>query len=116
MTNRIRASLRVGISLALMKLAPAQEASPPPVQVTIDNYSRAQTNVYFELISKSWCKRFADSGGWGWAAFDYDPESNTFSPGTLADKPPQGNDAKCGLACHTSVKKRDYVFTEYAHR
>jgi Cytochrome P460 len=56
-------------------------------------------------------KRCADSGGWGWAVFDYDTASDTFKPGTLADKPPQGNDAKYGFACHTSVKTRDYVFT-----
>ena len=61
-------------------------------------------------------QRFADSGGWGYAVFDYDAKSDTFTPGTLADKPPQGNDAKCGFACHTIVKTRDYVFTEYAHR
>jgi hypothetical protein len=61
-------------------------------------------------------KRFADSGGWGWAVFDYDTASDTFKPGTLADSPPQGNDAKCGFACHTVVKTRDYVFTNYAHR
>ena len=61
-------------------------------------------------------KRFADSGGWGWAVFDYDAASDTFTPGTLADHPPQGNDAKCGFACHTIVKNRDYVFTEYGKR
>jgi hypothetical protein len=61
-------------------------------------------------------KRFADSGGWGWAAFEYDAASDTFRPGTLADKPPQANDAKCGFACHTTVEKRDYVFTDYARR
>ena len=61
-------------------------------------------------------KRFADSGGWGYGAFDYDAASNTFTPGTLADHPPQGNDAKCGFACHTVVKTRDYVFTNYGHR
>jgi hypothetical protein len=61
-------------------------------------------------------KRFADSGGWGWAAFDYDAPSDTFRPSTLSDKPPQGNNVKCGLACHTIVKNRDYVFTDYAHR
>ena len=61
-------------------------------------------------------KRFADSGGWGWAVFDYDAASDAFTPGTLAGKPPQGNDAKCGFACHTSVKTRDYVFTDYGHR
>jgi hypothetical protein len=61
-------------------------------------------------------KRFADSGGWGYAVFDYDAKSDTFAPGTLADNPPQGNDAKCGFACHTIVKTRDYVFTEYGKR
>jgi hypothetical protein len=61
-------------------------------------------------------KRFADSGGWGWAVFDYDAASDKFTPGTLAGKPPQGNDAKCGFTCHTMVKTRDYVFTEYGHR
>ena len=61
-------------------------------------------------------KRFADSGGWGWAAFRYDPASDTFTPATTADAPPQANDAKCGLACHTIVKRRDYVFTEYGKR
>jgi cytochrome P460 len=61
-------------------------------------------------------KRFADSGGWGYAVFDYDAASDTFTPGTSAGTPPQGNDAKCGFACHTRVKTRDYVFTEYGRR
>jgi hypothetical protein len=61
-------------------------------------------------------KRFADSGGWGYAVFDYDAASDTFKPGNTSSTPPQGNDAKCGLACHTAVKTRDYVFTEYGKR
>ena len=61
-------------------------------------------------------KRFSDSGGWGYAEFEYDAASDTFRPGTLADKPPQANDAKCGFACHTIVKKQDYVFTEFPKR
>jgi hypothetical protein len=61
-------------------------------------------------------KRFADGGGWGYAYFKYDAASDTFSPATLADRPPQANDAKCGVACHTIVKTRDYVFTEYGKR
>jgi len=61
-------------------------------------------------------KRFADSAGWGWGAFEYDAASNTFRPATVTDKPPQEHDAKCGLACHTVVKNRDYVFTEYGKR
>jgi len=61
-------------------------------------------------------KRFADSGGWGYAVFDYDAASDTFKPGTAAGTPPQGNDAKCGFACHTKAKARDYVFTDYGRR
>jgi hypothetical protein len=61
-------------------------------------------------------KRFADSGGWGYAVFDYDTASATFKPGTTAGTPPQGNDATCGFACHTTAKARDYVFTEYGKR
>lgn len=61
-------------------------------------------------------KRFADTGGWGWAEFEYEAASGRFRPGTSADKPPQANDARCGFACHTIVKARDYVFTEYGSR
>ena len=61
-------------------------------------------------------KRFADSGGWGYAVFDYDGASDSFKPGTTAGMPPQGNDAKCGFACHTAAKTRDYVFTDYGKR
>ena len=71
------------------------------------------TNVDF-MVKDS--KRFADSGGWGYAVFDYDAATSAFKPGTTAGTPPQGNDAKCGFACHTRAKARDYVFTEYGRR
>jgi len=53
-------------------------------------------------------KRFADSGGWGYAQFNYDAASDTFKP--------LGTGAKCGYACHTIVKAKDYVFTAYGKR
>jgi hypothetical protein len=61
-------------------------------------------------------KRFADSGGWGSAAFEYVAASDTFRPGTLPDRPPPADDAKCGFARHTIVKSRHYVFTAYGKR
>ena len=61
-------------------------------------------------------KRFADSGGWGYAAFDYDAATKTFKPSDESSSPPQAHDAKCGYACHTLVKARDYVFTDYPTR
>ena len=77
------------------------------------NVPAAQHDVDF-MVKDS--KRFKDSGGWGWAAFEYDTASHAYTPATTADKPPQGNDAKCGFGCHTIVKSRDYVFTEYGSR
>jgi hypothetical protein len=53
-------------------------------------------------------KRFAHSGGWGYAQFNYAAASDTFTP--------LGNGAKCGYACHTIAKAKDYVFTAYGKR
>jgi Cytochrome P460 len=53
-------------------------------------------------------KRFADSGGWGYAQFNYDSASDSFTP--------LGSDAKCGYACHRVVGAKDYVFTAYGKR
>src|SRR5262245_16824204 len=61
-------------------------------------------------------RRFPDSGGWGYAVFKHDPASGMYTPATLTHKPPQGDDARCGAACHTIVKTKDYVFTDYAKR
>src|SRR4029078_13281621 len=52
-------------------------------------------------------KRFPDTAGWGWDQFDYDSAPDPFTPNTSLQK----NDAKCGFACHTIVKAKDYVFT-----
>jgi hypothetical protein len=53
-------------------------------------------------------KRFSDTGGWGYALFNYDPSSDTFTP--------DGTGAKCGAACHTIAKAKDFVFTAYGKR
>jgi Cytochrome P460 len=61
-------------------------------------------------------KKFADSGGWGYAQFDSDPATGTLKPGDENSTPPQEHDAKCGFACHTIVADKDYVFTAYPAR
>ena len=53
-------------------------------------------------------KRFRDSGGWGYAQFNHDPASGTFTP--------EGSGSDCGYSCHTIVKAKDYVFTTYGKR
>ena len=61
-------------------------------------------------------KKFAESGGWGYAVFKYDATSGVYTPAAQTHKPPQGNNAKCGTACHMIAKAKDYVFTDYAKR
>jgi len=53
-------------------------------------------------------KRFPDTSGWAYAQFLYDAASDTLTP--------NGNDAKCGYACHTTVAAKDYIFTAYPKR
>jgi hypothetical protein len=53
-------------------------------------------------------KRFPDTGGWGYAEFDYVPASDTFTP--------KGSGTNCGYGCHTIVTAKDYVFTAYGKR
>jgi Cytochrome P460 len=86
---------------------------PPLVVTCAPTIPATQHDVDF-MVKDS--KRFADSGEWGYAVFEYDAASDTFRPGTTADTSAQANDAKCGFACHTIVKTRDYVFTDYGHR
>jgi hypothetical protein len=75
----------------------------------------ASTQLDIDFMVKD-SARFADGGGWGYAAFKYDAASKTFTPFTTKDTPPQANDAKCGVACHTVAKSTDYVFTRYVTR
>jgi hypothetical protein len=54
-------------------------------------------------------KRFPDTGGWGYAQFDYDPASDTFTPN-------KGGTPDCGHTCHTKVQAKDYIFHPYQKR
>ena len=98
-----------GAKFAKVHWAPKKNVTAPGSPTVAGN----QTNVDF-MVKDS--KRFADSGGWGYAVFDYDAATDSFRPGDANSKPPQANDAKCGVACHTTVKAKDYVFTEYGKR
>src|SRR5947209_5522284 len=52
--------------------------------------------------------RFPNTGGWGYALFNYDAKSDTFT----ADSSP----SDCGHACHVAVKAKDYIFHPYQTR
>jgi len=54
-------------------------------------------------------KKFPNSGGWGYALFNYDDPSAKFTvdPTGVSD---------CGHACHVKVKAKDHIFHPYQKR
>lgn len=52
--------------------------------------------------------RFPNTGGWGYALFNYEATTSTFT----ADAAP----ADCGHSCHVAVKSKDYIFHPYQTR
>jgi len=99
-----------GAKMAKIHWTPVQSAEAPDPSTKVPGTLK---DVDF-MVRDS--KRFADSGNWGYGAFRYDAASDTFTPATSADTPPQENDAKCGFACHSIVEAKDYVFTAYPRR
>ena len=97
-----------GSKMAKVEWRPKKSSSPSDITVAGDVYD-------LDFMVKD-SKRFADSGGWGYAVFKHDTSSGTYAPATSTHKPPQGNDARCGTACHQAAKAKDYVFTDYAKR
>ena len=102
-----------GSKIAKIEWKPSKITDAPFSTTTPDTVPGILTEV--EFIEKN-AKRFSDSNGWGYAEFKYDAASDTFRPATMADKPPQGNDAKCGAACHKLAAAKDYIFTAYPKR
>ena len=80
-----------------------KKSTEPPFDVDVpDAFSQA-------FVMEKDSRRFAASGGWGYAVFNYDPPSDKFS----ADAKSPSN---CGYACHTPVKAKDYIFHPYEKR
>lgn len=53
-------------------------------------------------------KRFTGPDHWGFAQFNYDTKTASFSP--------LGKGPDCGRACHQAASKTDFVFTEFPVR
>jgi hypothetical protein len=102
-----------GSKMAKIEWEPRKITDAPFSEKAPDTVPGRLTEV--EFMEKD-SKRFADTNGWGYGAFNYDAASGVFSPVTSADRPPQGNDARCGAACHKLAAKKDSVFTEYQRR
>jgi hypothetical protein len=102
-----------GSKIAKIEWRPKKLTDPPFSAAVPDTVPGELFAV--EFIQKD-NKKFSDTHGWGYGTFEYEPASGTFTPATLASKPPQGHDAKCGAACHMLAASKDYIFTDYAKR
>jgi len=90
-----------GSKIAKLQWKPKKSTEAPFDVDVPDTFSQA-------FLMEKDSKRFAKSGGWGYALFNYDPATDSFT----ADAAP----ADCGNACHTAVKAKDYIFHPYQKR
>ncbi len=91
-----------GSKIAKIEWKP-KESTESPFKVRIPE---SLQDIFF--IEKD-TKRFPDTKGWAYAAFDYNPASDKFTPNATGV-------INCGYACHTRVAKKDYIFTAYGQR
>lgn len=90
-----------GSKIAKLQWKPKKSTEAPFDVDVPDTFSQA-------FLMEKDSRRFAKSGGWGYALFNYDPATDSFT----ADAAP----ADCGNACHTAVKAKDYIFHPYQKR
>src|SRR3954462_13978941 len=88
-----------GSKIVKLQWKPKKSTEAPFVVDVPDVFSPA-----FVMAKDS--KRFPESGGWGYAVFDYEGASDKFTANakSLSD---------CGHACHSAVKAKDYIFHPY---
>ncbi len=91
-----------GSMIAKLQWKPKKSTEAPFVVDVPDVFKQA-------FLMEKDSKRFAKSGGWGYAVFNYDAPSDKFSPDATSL-------SNCGYACHTPVKAKDYIFHPYQKR
>jgi hypothetical protein len=90
-----------GSKIAKLQWKPKKSTEAPFVVDVPDTFSQA-------FVMEKDSKKFPNTGGWGYALFNYEPVSDTFT----ADASP----ADCGHACHLAVKAKGYIFHPYQKR
>jgi Cytochrome P460 len=91
-----------GSMIAKLQWKPKKSTEAPFVVDVPDVFKQA-------FLMEKDSKRFAKSGGWGYAVFNYDAPSDEFSADATSP-------SDCGYACHTPVKAKDYIFHPYQKR
>jgi hypothetical protein len=90
-----------GSKIAKLQWKPKKSTEAPFAVNVPDTFTQA-------FLMEKDSKRFPKSGGWGYALFNYDAKSDTFT----ADASPDN----CGHTCHVAVKAKDYIFHPYQKR
>jgi Cytochrome P460 len=90
-----------GAKIAKLQWKPKKSTEAPFAVAVPDVFTQA-------FVMEKDSQRFPKSGGWGYALFNYDAASGSFT----ADASP----SDCGNACHTAVKAKDYIFHPYQKR
>jgi hypothetical protein len=90
-----------GSKIAKLQWKPKKSTEAPFVVDVPDVFTQA-------FLMEKDSKRFPNSGGWGYALFNYDPASDKFA----ADPSP----SDCGHSCHVAVKAKDHIFHRYQKR
>jgi hypothetical protein len=90
-----------GSGIAKLQWKPKKSTEAPFTVDVPDVFTQA-------FVMEKDSKRFPNSGGWGYALFNYDAASDNFT----ADPSP----SDCGHACHVAVKAKDHIFHPYQKR
>lgn len=90
-----------GSKIAKLQWKPKKSTEAPFAVDVPDVFSQA-------FVMEKDSTTFKNSGGWGYALFNYDPASDKFT----ADSSP----SDCGHACHVVVKAKDHIFHPYQKR
>jgi hypothetical protein len=91
-----------GSKIAKLQWKPKKSTEAPFVVDVPDVFKQA-------FLMEKDSKKFAKSGGWGYALFDYDATTARFTsdPTGVSD---------CGHACHVKVEAKDHIFHPYQKR
>src|SRR3989440_12724661 len=84
-----------GSKIVKLQWKPKKSAEAPFVVDVPDVFTQA-------FVIEKDSKRFPNTGGWGYALFNYDAATGKF----VADPAT----ADCGHSCHVAVKSKDYIF------
>lgn len=90
-----------GSKIAKLQWKPKKSTEAPFAVEVPDVFSQA-------FVMEKDSKKFPDSGGWGYALFNYAAATDMFT----ADPSP----SDCGHACHVAVKAKDHIFHPYQKR